>query len=111
MGWAIALSCATPLLHSITATVIVFPTGQASIPQAAWPNEQGSNFAMYVQSQAGKQQMAAQASSVISLPSGVSLMGLPEYGQQLYVRLSYLQLRDRILQLAQDARMHRRKRV
>ncbi|DBA78576.1 TPA: hypothetical protein ACH3X1_008509 [Trebouxia sp. C0004] len=45
--------------------------------------------------------MAAGAGSVISLPLWVNLMGLSRYGRQLFVRPSYLQLKDRILQLHQ----------
>ncbi|DBA80025.1 TPA: hypothetical protein ACH3X2_007523 [Trebouxia sp. C0005] len=45
--------------------------------------------------------MAAGAGSVISLPLCVRLMGLSRYGRQLFVRPSYLQLKDRILQLRQ----------
>ena len=43
--------------------------------------------------------MAAGAGSVISLPLWVNLMGLSRYGRQLFVRPSYLQLKDRILKL------------
>lgn len=60
-----------------------------------------SSFAEFLQTQAGKQQMAAGAGSVISLPLWVNLMGLSRYGRQLFVRPSYLQLKDRILQLHQ----------
>ena len=45
--------------------------------------------------------MAAGAESVISLPLWVNLLGLSGYGRQLFVRRSYLQLKDRILQLQQ----------
>lgn len=43
--------------------------------------------------------MAAGAGSVISLPSGVTWMGLSSYGRQLFVRPSYIELKNRILQL------------
>ena len=43
--------------------------------------------------------MAAGAGSVVSLPLCVSLMGLSRYDRQLFVRPSYFQLKDRILQL------------
>ncbi|DBA80022.1 TPA: hypothetical protein ACH3X2_007520 [Trebouxia sp. C0005] len=69
--------------------------------QAARPDKLASSFAEFLQSQAGKQQMAAGAGSVISLPLCVRLMGLSRYGRQLFVRPSYLQLKDRILQLRQ----------
>ncbi|DBA95900.1 TPA: hypothetical protein ACH3X1_001434 [Trebouxia sp. C0004] len=75
--------------------------GQAFSPQAARPDMPASRFAEFLQTQAGKQQMAADAGSVISLPLWVSLMGLSEYGRQLSVRRSYLQLKGRILQLQQ----------
>ncbi len=65
-----------------------------------------SSFAEFLQTQAGKQQMAAGAGSVISLPLWVSLMGLSRYGWQLFVRPSYLQLKDRILQLHQASGTH-----
>ena len=45
--------------------------------------------------------MAAGAGSVISLPLWDNLLGLSAYGRQLFVRRSYLQLKDRILQLKQ----------
>ncbi|DBA86734.1 TPA: hypothetical protein ACH3X2_005425 [Trebouxia sp. C0005] len=69
--------------------------------QAARPDKPASSFAEFLQSQAGKQQIAAGAGSVISLPLCVRLMGLSRYGRQLFVRPSYLQLKDRILQLRQ----------
>ena len=80
---------------------VIFPTGQAVNPQAARPDKPASRFAEFLQTQAGKQQMAAGAGSVISLPLWVNLMGLSRYGRQLFVRPSYLQLKDRILQLHQ----------
>ncbi|DBB14526.1 TPA: hypothetical protein ACH3X3_004806 [Trebouxia sp. C0006] len=72
---------------------------QAVNPQAARPDKPASRFAEFLQTQAGKQQMAAGAGSVISLPLWVNLMGLSRYGRQLFVRPSYLQLKDRILKL------------
>ena len=54
-----------------------------------------------MQTQAGKQQMAAGAGSVVSLPLWVNLLGLSGYGRQLFVRRSHLQLKGRILQLQQ----------
>ena len=78
---------------------IVFSAGQAFDPHAACLDELASKFAEYLQSQAGKQQMEASAGAVLSLPFGVGWMGLPDYGWQLYVRSSYIKLRDRILQL------------
>ncbi|DBB01050.1 TPA: hypothetical protein ACH3X1_000950 [Trebouxia sp. C0004] len=74
---------------------------QAFSPQAARPDKPASSFAEFLQTQAGKQQMTAGAGSVISLPLWVSLMGLSRYGRQLFVRPSYVQLKDRILQLHQ----------
>ena len=55
--------------------------------QAACPDKQASKYAAYLQSQAGKQQLE---SSGLSLLTGTSLMGLPQYGRQLYMRPSYL---------------------
>ena len=81
-------------------TVIV-STGQAFSPQAARSDKAASGFAEFLQTQAGKQQMAAGAGSVISLCLWVSFMGLSRYGRQLFVRPSDVQLKDRILQLHQ----------
>ncbi|KAL0035617.1 hypothetical protein WJX79_002984 [Trebouxia sp. C0005] len=47
--------------------------------QAARPDKPASSFAEFLQSQAGKQQMAAGAGSVISLPLCVRLMGLSRW--------------------------------
>ena len=69
--------------------------------QAACSDEQASKYAAYLQSQAGKQQL--ESASGLSLPTGTSLMGLPQYGRQLYMRPSYLQLRDILAQLFKDA--------
>ncbi|KAL3159354.1 hypothetical protein ABBQ32_14138 [Trebouxia sp. C0010 RCD-2024] len=69
--------------------------------QAACPDEQASKYAAYLQSQAGKQQL--ESASGLSLPTGTSLMGLPQYGRQLYMRPSYLQLKDILAQLLKDA--------
>ncbi|KAL3160359.1 hypothetical protein ABBQ32_14129 [Trebouxia sp. C0010 RCD-2024] len=69
--------------------------------QAACPDEQASKYAAYLQSQAGKQQL--ESASGLSLPTGTSLMGLPQYGRQLYMRPSYLQLKDILAQLFKDA--------
>ena len=80
---------------------VILSTGQAFSPQATRPDKPASRFAEYLQTQAGKQQMAAGAESVISLPLWVNLLGLSGYGRQLFVRRSYLQLKDRILQLQQ----------
>ena len=76
-------------------------TGQAGTLQAACPDEQASKYAAYLQTEAGKQQL--ESASGFSLPMGVSLMGMPQYGRQLYVRPSYLQLRKKLAQLSQDA--------
>ncbi|DBA75751.1 TPA: hypothetical protein ACH3X1_010162 [Trebouxia sp. C0004] len=75
--------------------------GRAMNLQAACPHEQASKYAAYLQSQAGKQQL--ESASGLSLPTGTSLMGLPQYGRQLYMRPSYLQLRDILVQLFKDA--------
>ena len=83
--------------------VIVFTTGQASIPLALRPHKLGADFATHLQGQAGQLLMQAEAGSVISLPSGYCFMGLPLYGRQLYLRPVYLQLKDRILQLRQGS--------
>ncbi len=69
--------------------------------QAASPDEEASKYAAYLQSEAGKQQL--ESTSVLSLPMGVSLLGMPRYGRQLYVRPSYPKLRSILAQLAQDA--------
>ena len=69
--------------------------------QAARPGEQTSKYAAYLQSQAGKQQLEPAAG--LSLPTGTSLMGLPQYGRQLCMRPSYLQLKGILAQLFQDA--------
>ena len=66
-------------------------TGQALTLQAGGPDEQASKHAAYLQTEAGKQQL--ESASGFGLSMGVSLMGLPQYGRQLYVRPSYLQLR------------------
>ena len=86
---------------SYTQLTVIFSTRQAYSPQAARPDKPASSFAEFLQTQAGKQQMAAGAGSVISLPLWDSLMGLSRYGRQLFVRPSYVQLKDRILQLHQ----------
>ena len=69
--------------------------------QAASPDEEASKYAAYLQSEAGKQQL--ESASDFSLPMGVSLMGMPRYGRQLYVRRSYLKLRSILAHLVQDA--------
>ena len=73
--------------------------------QAASPDAEASKYAAYspayLQSEAGKQQL--ESASDFSLPTGVSLMGMPRYGRQLYVRRSYLKLRSILAQLVQDA--------
>ncbi|DBB00231.1 TPA: hypothetical protein ACH3X1_014060 [Trebouxia sp. C0004] len=89
------------LLRSQAPSKPCFQLGRRSAPQAARPDKPASRFAEFLQTQAGKQQMAAGAGSVISLPLWVNLMGLSRYGRQLFVRPSYLQLKDRILQLHQ----------
>ncbi len=76
-------------------------TGQAGTLQAARPNEQASKYAAYLRTAAGKQQL--ESASGFRLPMGVSLMGLPQYGGQLYVRPSYFQSREKLAQLSQDA--------
>ena len=68
------------------------PVGQATKLQAACPDEQASKYAAYLQSQAGKQQLVS--ASGLSLPLGTSLMGLPQYGRQLYMRPTYLRSKD-----------------
>jgi len=94
--------CSSPFKQaSCKQLPVILSTGQAFSPQAARPDMPASRFAEFLQLQAGKQQMAAGAGSVISLPLWVSLMGLSRYGRQLFVRPSYLQLKDRILQLHQ----------
>ncbi|DBB12727.1 TPA: hypothetical protein ACH3X3_005503 [Trebouxia sp. C0006] len=82
--------------------------GWARLPknlQAASPDAEASKYAAYspayLQSEAGKQQL--ESASDFSLPTGVSLMGMPRYGRQLYVRRSYLKLRSILAQLVQDA--------
>ena len=72
------------LLHSLCSC----PTGWAINLQAACPYEQASKYAAYLHSEAGKQQL--ESASGLSSPSGTSLMGLPQYGRQLYARPSYL---------------------
>ncbi len=76
-------------------------TGQAGTLQAAQSDEQASKYAAYLRTEAGKQQL--ESASGFYLPIGVSLMGLPQYGRQLYVRPSYLQLREKLAPLSQDA--------
>lgn len=68
--------------------VIYHASGQAGTLQAARPDEQASKHAAYLQTEAGKQQL--ESASGFSLPMGVSLVGMPRYGRQLYVRPSYL---------------------
>lgn len=91
-------------------------TGWARLPknlQAASPDAEASKYAAYspayLQSEAGKQQL--ESASDFSLPTGVSLMGMPRYGRQLYVRRSYLKLRSILAQLVQDADLSRVKTV
>ncbi|KAL3132928.1 hypothetical protein ABBQ38_006842 [Trebouxia sp. C0009 RCD-2024] len=67
--------------------------------QAGRLDKPASSFAEFLQTEAGKQQLAAGAGSVISLALGVKLMGLSRYGRQLLVRPIFVQLKDRILQL------------
>ena len=67
-------------------------------------DEQASKYAAYLRSKAGKQQL--DSASNLELLTGTSLMGLPLNGRQLYVRPSYLQLRDILAQLLQDAGLY-----
>ncbi len=83
---------------------ICCPTGRAMNLQAARLDEQASKYAAYLQSNAGKQQL--ESASGLNLPIGTSLMGLPQYGRQLYVRPSYLKLRGILAQLVQDADLY-----
>jgi len=97
--------CSLLCIHSYLLHLLCScPTGRAINLQAACPDEQASKYAAYLQSKAGKQQL--ESALGLSLPTGTSLMGLPQYGRQLYTRPSYLQLRDILAQLFQDAGLY-----
>ena len=63
------LLCSSPLKQaSYKQLTVIFFTGQAFSPQAARQDMPAGRFAEFLQTQAGKQQMAAGAGSAISLP-------------------------------------------
>ena len=85
------------MIHSLISCSI----GPATSLQGAHLQAQASKYAAYLQTEAVKQQLKAVLG--FTLPVGNSLMGMSRYGRQLYVRPSYLQLRNKLAQLSQNA--------
>ena len=83
--------------------------GQATSLQEVRLDAEASKYAAYLQTEAAQQQL--ESASGFSLPVGITLMGMSCYGRQLYVRPSYIQLGNKLVQLSQNADPHLKKAV
>ncbi|KAL0033403.1 hypothetical protein WJX77_007985 [Trebouxia sp. C0004] len=74
----------TSRLHPlvIKVKIICHASGRVMNLQVACLDQHSSKYAAYLQSKAGEQHL--ESASGLSLPTGTSLMGLLQYGRQLY---------------------------